>query len=39
MMAFSIVMMKKYHYINIEFKENDYFGWESLLKDMKSRYL
>ena len=39
MMAFSIVMMQKYHYINIEFKENDYFGWESLLKDMKSRYL
>ena len=38
MMAFSIVMMQKYHYINIEFKENDYFGWDNLLKKMKNSY-
>ena len=38
MMAFSIVMMQKYHYINIEFKDNDYFGWDNLLKKMKNSY-
>lgn len=37
-MAFSIVMMQKYHYINIEFKDNDYFGWDNLLKKMKNSY-
>lgn len=25
-------------YINIEFKDNDYFGWDNLLKKMKNSY-
>lgn len=39
MMAFSIVMMEKYQHINIKFKENDYYGWETLLGELEKKYL
>ena len=32
MIAFSIVMMQKYLYINIEFKDNDFFAGIVYLK-------
>lgn len=37
MMSFSIVMMNKYHHINIKFKDNNYYGWDMLLKQLKSK--
>lgn len=39
MMAFSVVMMQKYHNICINFKDNDYFGFESLLSSLKKDFL
>lgn len=39
MMAFSVVMMQKYHYMCINFKDNDYFKFDSLLNNMKKEFL
>lgn len=39
MMAFSVVMMQKHHAILIDFKDNDYFGYDSLLKSMRKTFL
>lgn len=39
MMAFSVVMMKKQHAILIDFKDNDYFGYDALLKSMRKTFL
>jgi hypothetical protein len=31
--------MNKYHNINIKFKDNNYYGWDELLKQLKKRFL
>lgn len=39
LMAFSVVMMQKHHTMHIDFKDNDYFGFESLLNSLKKDFL